>query len=445
MSKLAKFTKGGYKVPGYQRGGPVAAGKVLNFTEDNCHSPVPESHPVYRAQNGMMEYGGQQNLGTYLGDMNYYSPIAHYQDGGVMTINDKNPAHTNPAGMYWNGREYVKSSGSNMNGVAWSQYGGNMQNQQFQLPAPTEYAYLQNGGSTRGGYSQYGGVPDNEEMLQDGGEYVDGMKHGGIHLNPANKGKFTATKKATGKTTEELTHSSNPVTRKRAVFAQNARHFKHEYGGNTNLRKFVDGGNTDLTTDPITGAPLQQPAAFNPDTTGVSPQQPQATWNQGMTPQQSNQNISYGAGSTNAYDPGTGNTDNGSGSANGIANQQKVNNRRAIGQAGSNLLGAGLMAGAWYADRKNQRDMQGYNREQGMTSNAFKPVQNMGSHGDYTQQGSFRPDAQVPVAAGNFYTHQQYGGAQHMASGGYIQGSVHEMDDATINQLKKQGYQIEYV
>lgn len=33
---------------------------------------------------------------------------------------------------------------------------------------------------------------------------------------------FTTTKKKTGKTTEELTHSKNPVTRKRAIFAQNA-------------------------------------------------------------------------------------------------------------------------------------------------------------------------------------------------------------------------------
>lgn len=45
---------------------------------------------------------------------------------------------------------------------------------------------------------------------------------GGIHINPDNAGKFTATKKRTGKTTEELTHSKNPLTKKRAVFAENA-------------------------------------------------------------------------------------------------------------------------------------------------------------------------------------------------------------------------------
>ncbi len=43
-----------------------------------------------------------------------------------------------------------------------------------------------------------------------------------IKIKPKNVGKFNATKKATGKTTEELTHSKNPVTKKRAIFAQNA-------------------------------------------------------------------------------------------------------------------------------------------------------------------------------------------------------------------------------
>ena len=49
----------------------------------------------------------------------------------------------------------------------------------------------------------------------------------GIHIDPKNKGKFTSTKKRTGKSTEELTHSKNPLTRKRAIFAQNAKKFDH--------------------------------------------------------------------------------------------------------------------------------------------------------------------------------------------------------------------------
>lgn len=54
---------------------------------------------------------------------------------------------------------------------------------------------------------------------------------GTIHIKPENKGKFNATKARTGKTTEELTHSSNPVTRKRAIFAQNAAKWHHATGG----------------------------------------------------------------------------------------------------------------------------------------------------------------------------------------------------------------------
>ena len=50
----------------------------------------------------------------------------------------------------------------------------------------------------------------------------------GIHIDPKNKGKFTATKKATGKSTEELAHSKNPLTRKRAIFALNAKHWNHK-------------------------------------------------------------------------------------------------------------------------------------------------------------------------------------------------------------------------
>ena len=49
------------------------------------------------------------------------------------------------------------------------------------------------------------------------------LSEGGIHIKEKNRGKFNATKERTGKSTEELTHSKNPLTRKRAIFAQNAR------------------------------------------------------------------------------------------------------------------------------------------------------------------------------------------------------------------------------
>jgi hypothetical protein len=63
-----------------------------------------------------------------------------------------------------------------------------------------------------------------------GGDYIphSSLRSESIEIDPKNKGKFTATKKATGKSTEELTHSKNPLTRKRAIFAQNAKKWNHK-------------------------------------------------------------------------------------------------------------------------------------------------------------------------------------------------------------------------
>lgn len=58
------------------------------------------------------------------------------------------------------------------------------------------------------------------------GNVMENKAKSGIKINPKNKGKFNATKKRTGKTTEELTHSKNPITKKRAIFAQNASHWR---------------------------------------------------------------------------------------------------------------------------------------------------------------------------------------------------------------------------
>ena len=62
---------------------------------------------------------------------------------------------------------------------------------------------------------------DYKALYKAGGPLVQ-RGESGIHIKPENKGKFNATKTRTGKTTEELTHSKNPITRRRAVFAQNA-------------------------------------------------------------------------------------------------------------------------------------------------------------------------------------------------------------------------------
>lgn len=52
---------------------------------------------------------------------------------------------------------------------------------------------------------------------------IPSYKDGGIHIKKKNRGKLTATAKRTGKSFSELKHSKNPLTRKRATFALNAR------------------------------------------------------------------------------------------------------------------------------------------------------------------------------------------------------------------------------
>lgn len=91
-------------------------------------------------------------------------------------------------------------------------------------------------------------------------QYADG---GGIHIDPRNKGKFNATKERTGKTTEELTHSKNPLTRKRAIFAQNAAKWHHAFGGDLGTAGadfptgliFIDEGGTH-ESNPYEGVPM---------------------------------------------------------------------------------------------------------------------------------------------------------------------------------------------
>lgn len=70
-------------------------------------------------------------------------------------------------------------------------------------------------------------LPKMDYLDSDGNPINYNKGKDGIHINPANRGKFNATKKRTGKSTEELAHSKNPLTRKRAIFALNARKWKH--------------------------------------------------------------------------------------------------------------------------------------------------------------------------------------------------------------------------
>jgi len=108
-------------------------------------------------------------------------------------------------------------------------------------------------------------------------EYKNGGKMS-IHIKPENRGKFNATKKRTGKTTEELTHSKNPLTRKRAVFALNSKKWKHANGGELlgldyYTNQLYDGGG--LLNSPMVSRSITMPnlTAQAPDPTMTLTQQ----------------------------------------------------------------------------------------------------------------------------------------------------------------------------
>ncbi|MBE3085427.1 MAG: hypothetical protein IMZ64_04345 [Bacteroidetes bacterium] len=87
-----------------------------------------------------------------------------------------------------------------------------------------------------------------------------------IHIKAKNKGKFNALKKRTGKSTAELKHSKNPLTRKRATFAANSKKWHHEEGGYINPEEFGFGGVLQgiapfLSLIPGVGVPLSMGAA----------------------------------------------------------------------------------------------------------------------------------------------------------------------------------------
>ena len=75
----------------------------------------------------------------------------------------------------------------------------------------------------------WGPATDTKDIFSSGepeghdGRHSQNESKSGIHIKEKNKGKFTATKKRTGKSTEELTHSKNPLTRQRANFARMAK------------------------------------------------------------------------------------------------------------------------------------------------------------------------------------------------------------------------------
>lgn len=220
------------KVPPYGKGADyynITRGDknfLLTTEEFNKAKDIPK-----KARGGTINYSGQLHEGP---------------DGGVPVDQFGNPNAPNPVALVekgevsWrpiDGSTYVFSDSINYS------KGRSFANQAKRIQSKYK---LRLGGSMvekRDALSEKSYNKEMQDLMSQQEEYrmLTGMNNeeyeelpqgkSGIHIKPENKGKFNALKKRTGKTTEELTHSKNPLTRKRAIFAQNAKKWKHEYGG----------------------------------------------------------------------------------------------------------------------------------------------------------------------------------------------------------------------
>lgn len=138
----------------------------------------------------------------------------------------------------------------------------------------------------------------------------------------------------------------------------------------------------------------------------------------------------------------SGTTDANNNSSINTKNNKFANWGNAILGTGMGVLGAAnVLSGR--RDEMNLRNKQFNDR---LSANAFAAMNQPGGHGDYTQKGIFRPENYVPTKPGMFYPQTgpmaMYGGNTY-ATGGYVPGSVHDVDDAEIARLRKLGYDFE--
>lgn len=251
-SNISNFNQGGevssyyingldFKTKGMQDGGQLSSVEKLsllkerNKKRDSVNVSLTNQYPKdYNKVNlGMLNYFQNepkkyQNLmkkakgGVIKDDMGYWNPKNH---GKVVEINSPNITMQGVS---------EPLLGIDNTGNHQMMYPGN--NYSFSGSKVTEFPIDE---ITKGSKQDKGQLKKLRQLTDFSNNNNMEQAESGIHINPKNKGKFNALKKKTGKSTEELTHSKNPLTRKRAIFAQNASHWKHENGG---LISYQEGG-----------------------------------------------------------------------------------------------------------------------------------------------------------------------------------------------------------
>lgn len=168
-----------------------------------------------------------------------------YQNGGYTGYDGRH--HNNGGhGTYSNG-VYFQDGGEEMDyGGMYMQYGGHASPRvDYNIGVQPFAGYMQDGGGTNN--PGFNALPDYVQHkilsnMQNGGDlgFSPMYAQGGIHLNPANRGTFTAAATRHGKSvqgfaSQVLANKQNysPAMVKKANFARNASHWNHAEGGST--------------------------------------------------------------------------------------------------------------------------------------------------------------------------------------------------------------------
>lgn len=174
------------------------------------------------------------------GFQNWYN--AYAKINGLDT-NPNDPRHAyDYRGFYrslndWQRQSYLDSPGVHLpDTYKWPTHPTFSQESKYYNPRTMEDVGTWDGGNFKEG--EYNRAMQNMDAfnlsLENIQKMLDGNQHGKggkIHIKPENRGKFTALKKRTGHSASWFKEHGTPAQKKMAVFALNARKWKHEYGG----------------------------------------------------------------------------------------------------------------------------------------------------------------------------------------------------------------------
>jgi len=355
--------------------------------------------------------------------LGYISNESFYEDYPTPDSYEmKHGGNVDKKGMYWDGKQYRKTSPAVAAGSVY-QNGG--QYQPLPTIVPAQYQLWQNGGQYNQPLPTI--VPAQYQLWENGGMYQDKVAEYGKGgnwikgaVNPAHKGYCTPMTKST-------------CTPRRKAFAETMKkhHGFHQYGG-----QIMEDGGIPRPNDPLTST--GQYGATSSEARALARAQGQPPYSQVPYSDPTGARGSYtGPQLTGTADPI-------SREQAMIAGQDIARKRRPYYDpmvSFANVLDAGMSLGSYLNGMNNAESVHKSAQNMGLTS-SMQHMNQPGLKGSYTpNEGYFRIQNQIPTKAGMFYPAMKNGGQYSQ----YKEGSIHELDDNTIQHLRSLGYELEFV